>query len=408
MTFNFHNHFSTLLDGLEAEGRYRRFKTLERDVGTFPKATIHHTDGRKQAVTVWCSNDYLGMGHHPVVRDAMKAAIDRHGAGAGGTRNIAGTTLEMTELEALLATHHGKEAALVFTSGYTANEGALGVLGKMLPNAIIFSDSLNHASMISGMRIGACEKQIFPHNDLDALRRMMMAADPTRPKILAIESVYSMEGDIAPLKDMVRIAKHFGALLYVDEVHAVGIYGQHGAGVAEQMGVMADIDVIEGTFGKAYGVSGGYIAGSAKLVDTVRSFASSFIFTTALPPAILAGAAASVAHLRHSQSERATIRRNADRLKFLLKSAGLPYLEGDSHIVPLIVGNAHCCRAVTDHLLDHYNIYVQPINYPTVPKGTERLRLTATASHTDAHIDALVSALRELWSTHALEIKTVA
>ncbi len=414
MKFDFLSHFSTLLKDLEADGRYRRFRTLERPVGAFPQGRITDPQGHQQDVTIWCSNDYLGMGHHPVVLDAMKTAIDRHGAGAGGTRNIAGTSAEVVALESLLARHHGKDSALVFTSGYTANEGALSVLGRILPDAIIFSDSLNHASMISGIRGGGCEKKIFPHNDLNALRKLLMAEPVGRAKIVAIESVYSMEGDTAPLRDVVRLAKTYGALIYLDEVHAVGMYGPHGAGLAEQTDVMADIDIIEGTFGKAYGVHGGYIAGSAALVDCVRSFASSFIFTTALPPAILAGAAASIEHLRHSPVERAAQRRAVDRLKFKMKAANLPYMasEGfgkknrpehiESHIVPLVVGDAHCCRAVTDQLLDRYGIYVQPINYPTVPKGTERMRLIATACHTDAHVDALVDALTELWQAHAI------
>lgn len=400
--FNFQTHFSKLLSGLEAEGRYRRFRTLERSVGRFPQALVHHADGRVQDVTVWCSNDYLGMGHHPVVIAAMKDAAGLHGAGAGGTRNIAGTTAEMVALEALMAKHHNKQSALVFTSGYTANEGALGVLCRMLPDAVVFSDALNHASMISGIRIGGCEKHVFPHNDLDALRTMLAAQPVNRPKIIAVESVYSMEGDISPLREIVSIAKDYGALTYLDEVHAVGLYGPHGAGVAEELGVMDDIDVIEGTFGKAYGVVGGYVAGSAAVIDAIRSFASSFIFTTALPPAVLAAAAASVGHLRHSRTERETQRRMVDHLKAKLESADLPYLKGQSHIVPLVVGDAHCCRAVTEQLMDTYSIYVQPINYPTVPKGTERLRLTATARHTEAHVDALFEALCELWESHAI------
>jgi 5-aminolevulinate synthase len=332
----------------------------------------------------------------------MKESADLHGAGAGGTRNIAGTTTEMVALEALMAKHHNKEAALVFTSGYTANEGALGALGKMLPDAIIFSDALNHASMISGMRIGGCQKRIFPHNDIDALEQMLAAEKPSRPKIVAIESVYSMEGDISPLKDISRIAKKYGAFIYLDEVHAVGLYGAHGAGVAEQEGLMDDIDMIEGTFGKAYGVVGGYIAGSKEAIDTVRSFASSFIFTTALPPAILAAAAASVQHLRDSTIERETQRHMVSLLKKDFEKTNIPYLKGASHIVPVIVGDAHCVRIVTNTLLEHYGIYVQPINYPTVPKGTERLRLTATARHTEKDVYALVNALNELWSTHAI------
>lgn len=406
--FDFNDHFSTLLRSLEAEGRYRYFKTLERPVGRFPKAFIHRPDGQVREVTVWCSNDYLGMGHHPKVIAAMQNAAALHGSGAGGTRNIAGTTLEMVELEALMARHHGKDSALVFTSGYVANEGALGVLGKMLPDAVIFSDKLNHASMISGMRVAGCERHVFPHNDLDALRQLLAAQKPGRPKIVAIESVYSMEGDISPLKDVVKLAKEYGALIYLDEVHAVGLYGPHGAGVAEQEGVMDQIDVIEGTFGKAYGVVGGYIAGSREVVDAIRSYASSFIFTTALPPAVLAAAAASVEHLRESGVERETQRRMVNRLKAGFAKSGLPYLEGESHIVPLVVGDAHCVRAVTDTLMDQYGIYVQPINYPTVPKGTERLRLTATARHREADVDALLAAVQELWASHAIPARDAA
>lgn len=408
MTFDFLNHFSTLLQSLEAEGRYRTFRTLQRPVGRFPEGQITHPDGRQQPVTVWCSNDYLGMGHHPVVLAAMQQALAAHGAGAGGTRNIAGTTREMADLEALMARHHQKEAALVFSSGYTANEGALGTLGKMLPDAIVFSDALNHASMISGIRLGASEKKIFPHNDVDALKKLLMSVPAGRPKIVALESVYSMEGDIAPLKDIVRVAKTYGALIYLDEVHAVGMYGPHGAGVAEAAGVMDQIDVIEGTFGKAYGVVGGYIAGKKQIIDAVRSFSASFIFTTALPPAVLAGAAASVEYLRHADKERTAQRRAVDRLKFKMKAAGLPFMEGESHIVPLVVGEAHCCTSVTTALLDQYDIYVQPINYPTVPKGTERMRLIATGCHTDAHVDELVAALTELWQVHTIPQKNIA
>jgi 5-aminolevulinate synthase len=408
MNFNFPDHLNTLLATLKTAGNYRRFRTLERPVSKFPEGIIRRHDGSAQNVTIWCSNDYLGMGHNPAVLAAMETALRTHGAGAGGTRNIAGTTAEMVALENLLALHHEKEAALVFTSGYTANEGALAVLGRMLPDAVIFSDALNHASMISGMKTGGCEKKIFPHNDIDALKKLLMAEKPGRPKIIAIESVYSMEGSVAPLRDIIRLARQFGALTYLDEVHAVGMYGAHGAGMAEQMGVMNDIDIIEGTFGKAYGVHGGYIAGSHAIVDVIRSFASSFIFTTALPPAVLAGAAASIQHLRTSNVEREKQRHAVDRLKFRLKAAGLPYLDGHSHIVPLIVGDAHCCQAVSEQLLDRYNIYVQPINYPTVPKGTERLRLTPTACHTDAHVDALTQALTTLWQHHQIPLKAIA
>jgi 5-aminolevulinate synthase len=338
------------------------------------------------------------MGQHPAVLAAVKDAVDRSGAGAGGTRNISGTTRYHVELESSLADLHGKEAALVFSSGYVANEGALSTLGKLLPDAIIFSDALNHASMIHGMKGSGCEKQIFRHNDVEHLEALLRAADPARPKIIAFESVYSMEGDIAPLREIVELAEKYGALTYLDEVHAVGLYGPRGGGVAEERGLMHRIDVIEGTFGKGYGLMGGYIAGRRETIDAVRCYASGFIFTTSLPPGVLAGARASVEHLKVSDIERQRQRRNVRRLKDRLEAAGMPYLKGESHIVPLIVGDATCCKMVTDVLLNRHDIYVQPINYPTVPRGTERLRLTATAAHSLADVDHMADVLERLWA----------
>lgn len=387
--------FAARVENLKKEGRYRTFATLERLVGKFPQALYHGPDGSAREVTVWCSNDYLGMGQHPVVLEAMKQALDRSGAGAGGTRNISGTTRYHVELEQSLADLHGKEAALVFSSGYVANEGALSTLIRLLPGCIVFSDELNHASMIHGMK--GAEKRIFRHNDAGHLEELLKAADPGAPKIIAFESVYSMEGDIAPLADIIARAEKYGALTYLDEVHGVGLYGPRGGGVAEERGLMDRIDIIEGTFGKAYGLMGGYIAGKAETVDAVRSFASGFIFTTSLPPAVLAGAKASIEHLKTSGIERARQRRNVRRLKERLEAAGMPYLQGESHIVPLIVGEASCCKMVTDALLADYDIYVQPINYPTVPIGTERLRLTATAAHSLAQVDHMADVLERLW-----------
>lgn len=394
---DYNSFFADKVQDLKTEGRYRTFATLERIVGKFPQALYHAPDGSKREVTIWCSNDYLGMGHHPVVLDAMKNAVDRSGAGAGGTRNISGTTIYHVELEKCVADLHQKEAALVFSSGYVANEGALSTLGKLLPNCVIFSDELNHASMIHGMRSSKQDKFIFRHCDADHLEDLLKSVDPSRPKIIATESVYSMEGDIAPLERYVELAEQYNALIYLDEVHAVGMYGPRGAGVAEERGIMDKIDVIEGTFGKGYGVMGGYIAGKAATVDAVRSYASGFIFTTALPPALLAGTIASIEHLKVSDIERQRQRRNVRRLKDRLEKAGMPYMQGESHIVPLIVGEPTCCKMVTDVLLNDFDIYVQPINYPTVPRGTERLRLTATGAHTIEQVDHMADVLEDLW-----------
>lgn len=400
--FNYEQHFQDILETVHREGRHRDFLPLQRHVGHFPSATATLPDGTKKEVTIWCSNDYLGMGQNAIVRNAMKDAIDLYGSGAGGTRNISGTTQLITELETSLCDLHKKEAALVFTSGFTSNEGSLGALLRLLPNdAVVFSDELNHASMIIGIRNGGREKHIFRHNDLDHLESLLQSVDIKRPKLIAFESVYSMDGDIAPIREIAALAHRYNAMTYLDEVHAVGLYGQRGGGVAEQLEIMDQIDIIEGTFGKAYGVMGGFITGSKTLIEAIRLHAPAFIFTTALPPAIVAGALASVEYLKTSNIERERAHANARTLKLLMDKTDMPYLKGDSHIVPLVIGDDQCCKAVTSILLNDYDIYAQPINAPTVPKGTERLRLTATAAHTNAHIDSLMHALDDLWNTHA-------
>jgi 5-aminolevulinate synthase len=338
------------------------------------------------------------MGQNPRVLAAMHEAIDRSGAGAGGTRNISGTTRDIVDLEDSLADLHRKEAALVFSSGYTANEGALATISRLMGDTIIFSDELNHASMIHGIRDSKCEKHVYRHNDLGHLEDLLKAADPAKPKLIAFESVYSMEGDIAPIEQICDLAEKYGAFTYLDEVHAVGVYGMRGGGIAEERGLLDRIDVIEGTFGKAYGLVGGFITGKADVIDAVRSYSGSFIFTTALPPVICAGALASVEHLKVSDIERQRVRRNSALLKSRLEKDGLPYMKGESHIVPLLIGNSVCCKALTDWLLDAHNIYVQPINYPTVPRGTERMRLTATAAHSVDEINRLADILEQLWN----------
>jgi 5-aminolevulinate synthase len=390
--------FRAAVEQVRSEGRYRVFADLKRRQGRFPHATWKTPAGEEREVVVWCSNDYLGQGQNPVVLDAMHRAIDEAGSGSGGTRNISGTTRYHVELEHELADLHGKEAALVFTSGYVANEAALSSLARILPGLIIYSDALNHASMIAGIRHGGAERHVFRHNDLEHLEALLQAAPADAPKLIAFESVYSMDGDIADLKATVALAKRYGALTYLDEVHAVGMYGPRGAGVAERDGVMAEIDIVEGTLGKAFGVMGGYIAGDADLVDAVRLYASGFIFTTSLPPALMAGAAASVRWLKEHNEVRVAHQERAAELKRRFKEVGLPVMPSVCHIVPVLVGDPVHTKLVSDMLLSDHGIYVQSINYPTVPRGTERLRFTPTPLHTDAMMDDLVQAMDSLFT----------
>ncbi len=394
------DYFKDALNHIQNQGRYREFATLERKCGQFPLATYHNNDGTSRDVKIWCSNDYLGMGQNSQVLEAMQQAITHYGAGAGGTRNISGTQKLHDALEASVADLHVKEHGLVFTSGYVSNQASLSAVIEILGNPILFSDSLNHASMIEGMKSKKAEKIIFRHNDLEHLETLLKQTDISRPKLIAFESVYSMEGDIAPIKEICDLAEKYNAMTYLDEVHAVGLYGPRGAGIAARDNQMHRIDIIEGTFGKAYGVMGGYVAASKNIIDAIRSYASAFIFTTAQPPSVLAGCLASVEHLKTSEIERARAHKNAAYLKNKLAAIGLPFLEGGSHIVPLMVGDARCCKAVTDLLLNNYNLYVQPINYPTVPIGTERMRLTATACHSKEDIDELCDALENLYTQH--------
>ncbi|MEH6654913.1 MAG: 5-aminolevulinate synthase [Loktanella salsilacus] len=399
---NYDAALSTAINRLHDEGRYRTFIDIERTRGQFPHAVWNKPDGSKAPVTVWCGNDYLGMGQHPVVLTAMHEALDATGAGSGGTRNISGTTVYHKQLEAELADLHGKEAALLFTSAYIANDATLSTLPKLFPGLIIYSDALNHASMIEGVRRNGGAKRIFRHNDLAHLRELLAADDPETPKLIAFESIYSMDGDFGPIGEICDLAEEFGALTYIDEVHAVGMYGPRGAGVAERDGLMDRIDIINGTLAKAYGVMGGYIAASAKMCDAVRSYAPGFIFTTSLPPAVAAGAAASVKHLKTDQGLRDAQQTQAKILKLRLKGLGLPIIDHGSHIVPLMVGDPKHTKLMSDMLLDRFGIYVQPINFPTVPRGTERLRFTPSPVHGPKEMDALVTALDNLWSHCAL------
>lgn len=392
----------TAIDRLHHEGRYRTFIDIERQRGQFPHATWNKDDGTQAPVTVWCGNDYLGMGQHPQVLAAMHEALDATGAGSGGTRNISGTTVYHKRLEAELAGLHQKEAALLFTSAYIANDATLSTLPKLFPGLIIYSDALNHASMIEGVRRNGGAKRIFRHNDLDHLRELLAADDPAVPKVIAFESIYSMDGDFAPIAGICNLADEFGALTYIDEVHAVGMYGPSGAGVAERDGLMGRIDIINGTLAKAYGVMGGYIAASVKMCDAIRSYAPGFIFTTSLPPAVAAGAAASVAFLKTDQALRERHQAQAKILKLRLKGLGMPIIDHGSHIVPLIVGDPVHTKKLSDMLLEEFGIYVQPINFPTVPRGTERLRFTPSPIHGAREMDALVGALDSLWSHCAL------
>lgn len=397
---DYHAQFEAAIDRIKSEDRYRVFNDLERVVGKFPIAKSHRTG---KEVIVWCANDYLGMGQHPEVIDAMSHAIQTMGAGSGGTRNISGTHHKIVELEQTLAELHGKESALVFTSGYIANEATLSTVGSILKDCIIFSDSLNHASMINGIRHSSGDKKIFRHNDVEHLESLLAAAPHNAPKIIAFESVYSMDGDIGPIKEICDLARKYNALTYLDEVHAVGMYGERGAGIAERDGLMDRIDIIQGTLAKAFGIMGGYIATSSNIVDMIRSYAPGFIFTTSLPPALAAGATASIRHLMQSNTERESHQAAAQMLKDMLRDAAIPQIECDTHIVPVLVKNAKLCKQASDILIEEYGMYVQPINYPTVPKGTERLRFTPTPLHTRQMMRELTAALVEVFDRLGIE-----
>ncbi len=404
---NYEAYFKKELSNLKDRGKYRTFIPLKRQSGKYPKASFQSEKSEKE-ITIWCSNDYLGMGQNTCVKKAMIEAIEQAGAGSGGTRNISGTTVYHVKLEKELATLHQKEAALLFTSGYVANEGVLATLGEKLPNCHIFSDENNHASMIQGIRHSMAHKHIFKHNDLVDLEEKLAFITRNHPdakKIIAFESVYSMDGDIAPIVEICKLAKKYNALTYLDEVHGVGLYGEKGGGIAEQEGLLDYIDIIQGTLGKAFGLMGGYVTASFVIIDFIRSFSSSFIFTTSLPPALVAGALASIKFIKNSPNIRVLHQNRVQRLKRALSLTGIPFLDNPSHIVPIIIGEAHLCKQAADRLLQKHNIYVQPINYPTVPVGTERFRLTPSVVHTDKMILDLVSALREVWKT--LELPTV-
>src|SRR5215467_5797713 len=392
-----HEHFfSAALARLKEERRYRVFADLERIAGRFPHARWHSSHGPRPVV-VWCSNDYLGMGQHPKVIGAMVETATRMGTGAGGTRNIAGTNHPLVELEGELAELHRKEGALVFTSGYVSNETGIATIARLLPNCLILSDARNHNSMVEGVRQANCDKRIFRHNDTDHLEALLQAADPGRPKLIVFESLYSMDGDVAPVKRICDLAERYGAMTYIDEVHSAGMYGPRGAGIAAREGALQRIDVVEGTLAKAFGCLGGYIAAGADVIDAVRSYAPGFIFTTALPPPVCAAATAAIRHLKDSQWERDRHQERAARVKAVLNTAGLPVMTNETHIVPVMVGRAETCKEASDLLLAEHGIYIQPINYPTVARGTERLRITPTPYHDDALIDALAEALVDVW-----------
>ena len=393
---DYNKYFTGALDSLKNEGRYRVFNDIKRTLGSFPNA-IHYSDSNEKEVSVWCSNDYLGMGQNKNVLSAMHEAIDSSGAGSGGTRNISGTSHYHVLLEKELADLHNKEGALLFTSGYISNEASLSTIASILPNCVVLSDELNHASMIQGIRNSKAERIIFKHNDPDHLDKILKTINPERPKLVAFESVYSMDGDIAPIKELCEVAKANNALTYLDEVHAVGMYGSRGGGIAEREGLMDELDIIEGTLAKAFGTMGGYIASNKNIIDVIRSFASSFIFTTSLPPAIAAGALASVKHLKESSIEREIHQERAKSLKEKLRQTGIIVMPSDSHIVPILVGDPVLCKKASDILLSDFSIYVQPINYPTVPKGKERLRITPSPLHDEKMTNYLVDSLKKVW-----------